>query len=774
MIQIERGHDIAMKTMKSILSIVCLVALAVPACAADLMPGQPETKAPITVAPFPDRLSAYVWRNWFVVPTDRLAAVVKATPRQLVEIACEMGLPEKPVVLPEWRRKGYITVVRRNWQLLPYEQLLPLLDMTRDELRFALMEDDFLFHKLGSMKPKCEPLVYSAPTPESSAARRRLAAYLKEEGVDAAASEEPRFAFVKELTVPDPSLAIAPNADARFDLRLIFSYFADYGDPLGDPEISSYPEGLLQRLAAQGVNAVWLHTVLRTLAKDPKYPEFGEGSERRIANLRKLVARAAKYGVKVYLYMNEPRAQVPSFFEKDGRMALRGVAQRDGTSYAMCTSCPEVRRWMRDALEQVFRQVPGLGGIFTITASENLTNCPSRGDHLKCPRCAKRSRAEIVAEVNNTLIEGMRRGNPDAEAVVWDWAWPDDAEPEIIRLLDKRNCRLMSISERHVPTCRGGVPSKTGEYSISVVGPGVRATNFWHQARAAGLKTAAKVQPGATWEFSAIPYLPTMDLVAEHAFNLAHADVDGVMLSWSLGCCPSPNLTAYRDIGRATKSPDEFLDALAVRLYGPVAAPLARKAWTAFSDGFREYPFHNGTIYTAPHHMGPSNPLYLEPTGYAATMVGIPYDDIRRWRSIYPEQVFVDQMAKVAAGFGEGCARFDAMVAKCTGAQRENARREAGMFRAAYLHFVSVVDQARFVMARERRDKAASDAERAAAKAKMREIAARELATAKALLPLVQADSRIGYECSNHYFYTPQDVREKILCCRAILAALAE
>jgi hypothetical protein len=77
-------------------------------------------------------------------------------------------------------------------------------------------------------------------------------------------------------------------------------------------------------------------------------------------------------------------------------------------------------------------------------------------------------------------------------------------------------------------------------------------------------------------------------------------------------------------------------------------------------------------------------------------------------------------------------------------------------------------------MARERRDKAASDAERAAAKAKMREIAARELSTAKALLPLVQADSRIGYECSNHYFYTPQDVREKILCCRAILAALAE
>ena len=749
--------------------------LAVPCVEASvLMPGQPETKAPIGVAPFPDRISAYVWRNWFVVPLDRLASVVDAKPEHLKEIAREMGLPENVQVLPEWRRRGYITVVRRNWHLLPYEQLMPLLDMTREELRFSLMEDDFLFHKLGSLKPKCERLVYTPPTEESRAARRRLAAFLKEEGVDAAAAEEPRFTFVKELTTLDPSIKTVKKTDSRFDLRLIFSYFADYGDPLGDPEISSYPEGLLQRLAAQGVNAVWLHTVLRTLAKDPKYPEFGEGSERRIANLNKLVARAAKYGIKVYLYMNEPRAQVPSFFEKDGRMALRGVPQRDGTSYAMCTSSPEVRRWMRDSLEQVFRKTPGLGGIFTITASENLTNCPSRGDHAKCPHCAKRSRAEIIAEVNNTLIEGMRRGNPKAEAVVWDWAWPDKEEPEIIRLLDKRNCRLMAVSERRVPICRGGVPYETGEYSISVVGPGARATNFWHQARVAGLKTTAKVQAGATWEFASIPYLPTMDLVARHAFNLAHEDVDGVMLSWSLGCCPSPNLTAYRDITRKTKSPDEFLDTLASRLYGGAAVPLVRKAWKAFSDGFEEYPFCVGVVYSGPHHWGSANPLYLEPTGYSATMVGIPYDALKSWRSIYPENVYVGQMDKVAEGFKRGCDIFDSMLDVCSPELRGNARREAGMFRAAYLHFKSCADQARFVMARDRRIKAATEQERAAATKEMREMTARELAAAKELLPLVMADSRIGYECSNHYFYTPQDVREKILCCRAILAILRQ
>ena len=761
---------------RSAMTFSLALASVVPLCpclkAAEPLPGEPETQAALLPAPFPDALSAFVWRNWFVVPKERLAAVAKTSPEDISAIAEEMGLPAEPKVLDDWRRRGYITVLRRNWHLLPYDQLLTLLDMTREELRFSLFEDDFLFVKLGNMKPKCPPIVYGPSTSESSDARKRIARYLKEEGVGADFEEEPRFSFVNALRAPDPKLKIPQVGDSRFDLRLIFSYFADYGDPLWDNEISSYPEGLLQRLSAQGVNAVWLHSVLRTLAKDPKYPEFGEGCERRIENLRRLVSRAAKYGVKVYLYMNEPRAQAASFFEKGNRRSIKGAPDGQNLLHAMCTSCPEVRRWMSDSLESVFRQVPGLGGIFTITASENHTNCACRDDKNKCPRCARRSRAEIIAEVNNALIDGMTRGSPDAEAVVWDWGWPEDATPEIINRLSKKNCRFMSISERDVPISRGGISSHTGEYSISVVGPGTRATNFWHLAHVAGLKTVAKVQCGTTWEFAAIPYLPTMDLVARHAFNLANADVDGVMLSWSLGCCPSPNLTVYRDIRRNSSSSEQFLDKLAQRLYGANAVPYARGAWSAFSRGFEEFPFNVYTVYYAPFQMGPANPLYLQKTGWSATMVGIPYDDLKRWRSIYPEQVFADQLSKVAAGFGEGADRFDEMTSRCDEGLAAQARRDAGMFRAAYLHFVSAVDQVRFVMARDRRDRAADAGARLSAEREMVAIARRELATAKAILPLVKADSRIGYECSNHYFYIPQDIREKIVCCRTLLESL--
>ncbi len=727
------------------------------------LPGDPATKPAISPAPFPDRMSAYVWRNWFLVPHARLAAVVGAKEADLAGIAAEMGLPASPEILPEWRRKGYITVLRRNWHLLDYPQLLTLLDMTREELRFSLNEDDFLFSKLGYLKPKCGALSWDAAAMAATRpARLEIARILKEEGVDDF-SEEPRFKFVKDIARVDPASGNATQATGSpFDIRLIFSYFADYGDPLGDPEISSYPEGLLQKLAAHGVNAVWLHTVLRTLAKDPRYPEFGDGCERRMENLRRLVARCAKYGIKVYLYMNEPRGMPDEFFRKDpAREALRGTYARSWDLWAMCTSVPEVRRWVRDSLEKVFRGAPGLGGIFTITMSENLTNCASRGGKKDCPRCRDRDSSDIVAEINSAMIEGMAAGNPDATALVWDWAWDrtDGGPAKIVSRLPRKNIRLMAVSESRMPFVRGGVKGVEGDYSISIVGPGEKAKALWSLARENGLPSTAKVQANCSWELSSFPYLPVCELVAEHAVNLVREGVDGVMLSWSLGCCPAPNLSIFRDVRRTDADKGVVLDRLAADLYGTAAAPAVRKAWHSFAEGFREYPFSVGVAYRGPQHWGPANPLYLEPTGYRATMVGMPYDDIASWCSHYPKEVWIAQMAKVRDGFAKGCGEFAAAIDLMPPEKRAFARRELAMFRAETLHFRSCVDQTRFVQARDKGERGA-----------MAELARRELAAAKELLLLARADSRFGFESSNHYFYVPQDIREKILTCRAVLA----
>ena len=224
---------------------------------------------------------------------------------------------------------------------------------------------------------------------------------------------------------------------------------------------------------------------------------------------------------------------------------------------------------MSDALAYVFSRMPDLAGVFTITASENLTNCASHGQWRQCPHCKGRSDAEIIAEVNATIAEGVHRGNPRAKVIAWDWGWPDDGEAaEIIARLPKSTW-FMSVSEWGIPIDRGGVHTSVGEYSLSAVGPGEQALRRWKAAKEAGLKTVAKVQLNNSWELSAVPYLPVMDLVAGHCRNLASAGVDGMMLSWSLGGYPSPNLEiAARFRVQPTPSVDEVLDALAGERYG--------------------------------------------------------------------------------------------------------------------------------------------------------------------------------------------------------------
>jgi hypothetical protein len=710
----------------------------------------PEGNAPAALdfPHFPDRLHAFVWRNWGLVEADRLAKVIGTSPENVRDLAASMALPPRPVVEPEWRTRGYITIIRRNWHLLPYDQLLTLLDMPAERLAGVLREDDFLFVKLGNLKPRCARLVYSPPDTRTSERAARIKRLVEAEfGDELAKPAEPRFAFLRRFSAPVAIPRPAPPGPLRF----IYSYFAVFGDPLSDDSLDPYPDGLLQALADRGVNGVWLHVVLRDLAPGgDAFPEFGRGHERRLENLRKLVNRAKRFGIGVYLYVNEPRAMPAEFFAS--RPGMAGV--REGAHVAMCTSNEQVRRWLGDALAHVFMSVPGLGGVFTITASENLTSCASHFRQADCPRCGRRAGADVIAEVNATVEQGVHRASPDAKVIAWDWGWPDDWVPSVIAELPK-SVWLQSVSEWSLPIERGGVKTTVGEYSLSAVGPGPRATRHWQLAKQAGLKTSAKVQLNNTWELSAVPYLPVTELVAEHASNLSAAGADGMMLSWSLGGYPSPNLKVAARLQKGGASKESVMDAVARERFGDRAAPHARTAWKHFSDAFREYPYDGGVVYNCPAQYGPANLLYPKKTGYAATMIGFPYDDVDGWRGPYPEEVFAAQFEKVAAGWDAGLAE---MKLAAEASDNSAAREDYDLARAAGLHFRSIANQTRYILARNanRRDE-------------QQRFAREETAVAKELFPLARRDSRIGFEASNHYYYVPQDLIEKVLNCQDVI-----
>jgi hypothetical protein len=741
---------------------------------------------------FPDRIHEFVWRNWNAVEPAKLAKILGASVQDITTLAESMGLPPSAVP-PEQMERGYITLIRRNWHLLPYEQLLELLEMTPERLAIMLREEDFLWIKLGGLKPKCEPLRYHPP---DEAARRRAAEIRRvvEEdfGEEIRRPAEPRFDFVRQLSTPLPSFSplAKPGDDRPLTLRLVYSYVAVYGDPLLNPKLNPYPDGLLERLSAVGVNGVWLQALLRDMAPGgTTFPEFGAGHEQRLANLRALVERAKKYGIGVYLYINEPRAMPASFFKDKGlqplvqnrpeglqplvqdRPEMAGV--REGEFTALCTSNPAVRQWMGDALAHVFREVPGLGGVYTITASENLTNCASHGDWRSCEHCKERSDADIITEVAAVIEEGVHRGNPKANVLVSDWGWRGHGDaPDIIARLPK-SVFLMSVSEWSLPIERGGIKTTVGEYSISAVGPGPRALKEWKAAQEAGLKTGTEIQFNNTCEIASVPYLPVMDLVAEHCRNLASARLDAMLIGWTMGGYPSPNFQLAAQMSR-TPAPnvDAVLDALARERFGPEGAPHARKAWTLMSDAFRQYPFHISVVYTSPVQCGPANALYASKTGYKATMWGIPYDDLDGWRGPYPPEVFAAQFEKIAEGWRPGIAELQAAVEKAPPGRRNEAQADLRLARAAAINFQSVANQTCFVLARDalaNPSNTLSPEEAHRLRVEIKRCLESDIVLARQLFTLAREDSRIGFEPSCQYFYLPLDLVEKVVNCRWLL-----
>ena len=212
---------------------------------------------------------------------------------------------------------------------------------------------------------------------------------------------------------------------------------------------------------------------------------------------------------------------------------------------------------------------------------------------------------------------------------------------------------------------------------------------------------------------------------------------------------------------------------VAERRFGKELAPQVVRAWQEYSEAFSEFPFHGSLVYSAPMQVGPANPLWGEPTGYRASMVGFPYDDLDAWRAVYPPEVFIGQFEKVATGFEHAhanlAAAFQACRSQLTAEQRAAALQELNVGEAAAIHFRSVANQARFILARRRLKEAKSPASAQSACAELERLLRAEMELARRLHAIQSRDSRIGFEASNQYYYVPVDLAEKVINCHDLL-----
>ncbi len=698
----------------------------------------PKGKRSATYPHFPAPAFAVIFRNWGLVAPSRIAKVLDTDEASVCKAAEKMGLDPNPTISPLWQKRGFLTVIRNNWNLCDYDQIKILVDMTDEQLEFTLREDDFMWDKMGSLKPVVERPFLAASYPAEVEARlEEIAALVRKIGAPADNS----FEFLAPYTT-EPAVG-----EVRFpqqeSLRLIYSYFALYGDTLAGDAQDSYPETLLAQYAENGVNAIWFQALLRQLAPNPwdDHPEDAAARPGRLESLRRLVDRAAKYGIGVYLYINEPRPEPDSFFEKFPH--LKGAEYQ--VFRCLCTSLPEVQQYLEDSMEYIFREVPGLAGYFDISYSENFTNCCARGPvpQSTCPRCKDVPPQKLVSTVNNCMARGAKRSNPNVRAIAHSWAWDPAWDKEAIAMHNEGQY-LLSVSEEHVPFTRGGVDGYVRDYSMSVPGPGEKATRRWNAALENGMKPVAKIQINGSWEMSAMPFVPIFGLIGEHLQNVKNAGVRDVMLTWTVGGSPSPITKFTCAFLDSEETLETALPAFLKAEYG-AAADVVAKADAQFCKAFREYPFDITVIYNGPHTFGPMAPFFEEPSGCASTMVGFPYDDLDGYRSQFPREVFESQFGKMTAEWKKGLDILESYT-DTSPAYVELCR----MAKATYCHIASTYNHIRHVRHRDLGDTAG-------VKAAILD----EQKVVEMLMPLRAEDSRIGFEASNQYYFSMQDLVEK-------------
>lgn len=697
---------------------------------------------------FPTRWQAVLWRNWGYVPVERLAKILETTCEKLREQAALLGLNPHEPVREVWLKRGYITLIRMNWHLCTYEQLLVLLDVSEETLAFILKEDDFLWIKLGSLKPMVSAPKYEPLTEVQEEQTKAIAMLFQERFVTDRDVCDNGFSFVQDFYEPVKAGEYCGKQHTKSaNLRMVYPYFALYGDVLLDESIDPFPERLLMEYAKVGINGIWMQLVLYQMVEFPFDPSLSQGWEKRIESLKKLVARAKKYGIGIYPYFNEPRSMPDGFFQKYPH--LRGEVE--GEFYAMCTSTDEVKDYLYSSMRKLFEMVPDLAGFFTITMSENLTNCYSRlqGKEITCPRCKERPPWEVVAEVNNLMAKGAHDAAPSAKAIVWTWGWPDDGAKKMVPLLREGQI-VQCTSEEAMKYNIGGVDGSVLDYTMSLCGPGERSKDVWKIARDHGMQVSAKVQMNNTWELSAIPYIPVFDKIEEHIINLKAQGVQHLHAGWTLGGYPSPNLRLMAWLMDEKGTTEEFL----IDWLGKELGIGVYQAQKKLSQAFSNFPFHLESLYFGPQNSAPMAPFFLEDTGYKATMVGYPYDDLDSWRANYPREIYEEQYCKLCTQWKKG---LEMLLPY--GKQNSELDELILMAQVAFCHYESSYHHIQFIRCRGEHIQSADEPSRQ----DMLRIVREEMETVQRMLRFRLQDSRVGYESSNHYYYTLQDLKEKMI-----------
>lgn len=544
-------------------------------------------------------------------------------------------------------------------------------------------------------------------------------------------------------------------------------------------DIDYYPDAYLSRLASEGVNGLWITIAFAELCRT-SISQPAADHEARLRKLRATVARCARYGIRIWAFAIEPAAWPKDAPILQSHPELAGAKMGDRTCF--CPQSETAQRYLYESTFDLFSQVPGLGGLITISHGERPTSCLSSVDSrtnqaIACPRCSKLPHWRALHDTLSPMHAGMKAANPRADLISWLYMptpgpcgqWVFDCAshmpPGVI---------LQCNFESNVTIHQQGKPRVGGDYWLSTPGPSDDFAKIATIAKAAGTPMSAKLQVACSHEVATVPMVAVPGLIHQKFHAMQALGCQHAMFSWYFGNYPglmnrAANLAAFNT---PEVDQDTFLAQLARRDWGD-DAPRVTTAWKKLADAYEHYPLTNLFQYYGPMHTGPLWQLHLEPVLKQLARTWLPDpgeagDVIGECLGSFTLDEALALCHQLADGWKEGCDLLESLLPRYQ--VQADRLSDIHMAMALAIQFDSGRNILAFYQRRQQLTRTLGP-QRQSVLQDMRQLVQKEIGNSQALAKLCRLEPTLGFHSeSEGYQYTAEQLQARAQQLQSLLS----
>lgn len=319
-------------------------------------------------------------------------------------------------------------------------------------------------------------------------------------------------------------------------------------------------------------------------------------------DFNELIARAAKYGIDVYAY---------SYLESKIHPEDKGAQEFYDNLYG-----------------KLFEQCPGFRGIILVGESVEF---PSKDEHV-----ADIGAARVVDGIPNDkprpgwwpcydyplwldcVKKAIRKHKADADIVFWTYNWGYVAAEERLKLINSlpTDISLMATYEMFETYQLGSFKQTVADYSLAFAGPGHYFSTEAKAAKERGIRLYSMTNTGGlTWDIGTIPYEPMPYQWIDRYNGLREANekygLCGLMDSHHFGFWPSfvSDLAKQCFIAENPSAEDNLTEVIK-KHFGDGNIENIKEAMRLFSEAIRCYTPSDADQYGA-FRLGPTYPFCL-------------------------------------------------------------------------------------------------------------------------------------------------------------------